>query len=412
MGGGGGTPAVVRLDVTNVDDYLYVTVNGIRRKVTPLFQDVVNLDVSSWFFGGTNTVRIQAIDRGAPASYSFQLRVDGQVVSSESCANAPCEPVAGGAGILFDRTYQVSTPNRPAARTLTVNGPSGSRIYLNDAYTGFSAPRSFTLPQGSYMVGLGVGEGSFGAYTGQFYEQTVQLAAGPVTVNPAQGTALNFPNHTRIALLPIRQTIHGAGGPANTGILAATDVTNMQTRIAATNQQWVRPFSYGLTTWDVDVLPIVENTALVVPDPDSPPQTGEFLAAANLTSLRETYDIIFFLYSEFTASGALVATPPCCWWGGGQEMMFKNGLAREVGQQNQPTWVILHEAMHCYDSYNQDRLHYYVGADGTHGGGVHAYDENQGGEPDFLMFLRHYMRNQVAELNTMRSQVPTPRRRR
>ena len=397
---------VVALNVTNVDDFLYVTVNGIRRKVVP-WQNNISETISDWFMPGTNSVRLQAINTGGPASYSVQISVDGAVVVDANCANAPCTPVVGGTGILFDQTYQVTTPNRPAARTLTVNGTSGGRIYLNDAYTGFTVPRTFTLPQGQYTVGLGVGEGVEGAYVGQFHEQTVQLAANNVTVTPSQLAPLSQPNHTRIALLPIRQTFHGNSAPENVGVLSANDITVMHGQTIATREQYLEPFSYNLTTWDVDLLPTVETTPLHrTANSGDAGDTGRLLLEAGLTHLLQQYDTIIYYYSKFTASGAVVANDPCCWWGIGQGVWFPNHISRGGATPNQPNVYLLHEMLHDYESYNDSRLHFYNGAGGLHGGGQHGYVGGDGGEFDYLLHNRRFMRNQLAELNTMRGETP------
>jgi hypothetical protein len=400
--------SVVTLNVSGVDDFVYVTVNGIRRKVVPINQSVSNLDISSWFRGGANSLRLQAVNTGGPASYSAQVLVNGSVVVDATCANAPCNPATPpGTGILFDQTYSISTPNRPAASTLTVNGTAGGKIYLNDAFTGLTVPGSFTLPQGSYTVGLGVGEGTTGAYQGQYHEQTVTLGASALTVTPSQTPPLALPNHTRIALLPIRQAIHGSGGPTNTGILSNSDITVMHGNILATRDAWVKPFSYGTTTWDVDLLSTVENTPIYRgPDPLDVPDAGRFLQEAGLTSLEQTYDIIVYFMSKFTASGAVVANDPCCFWGGGQLIAFPNHLTRSPDwPATRPNVYFLHESLHDYESYNDGRLHFYNGADGLHGGEEHGYFGGDGGEEDFLQYMRRFMRNQLAELNTMRGGV-------
>jgi hypothetical protein len=395
---------VVTLDVTNVDDFLYVTVNGVRRKVVP-WQSNQSQTISDWFVPGVNTVRIQAVNTGGPASYSVQLAVDGATVVSASCASAPCTALPGGNGIVFDQTYQVTTPNRPAARTLTVNGTAGGQIYLNDGYTGFTAPHTFTLPQGSYVVGLGVGEGTPGAYVGQYYEQTAQLGASNVTVTPSAGAPLSFPNHTKIALLPIRNTLTGTD-PQNTGVLTDNDITVMFGQTLATREQYVKPFSYGLTTWDVDLLPTVENTPLHRnADSGDAGDADRLLAEAGLTSLKTTYDSIIYFYSKYTSSGTEVVNGPCCFWGGGQGIWFPNHTTRGGASANEPNVYLLHESLHDYESYNDSRLHFYNGADGLHGAGTHGYVGGQNGEADFLLFYRRFMRNQVAEVNTMRGGV-------
>lgn len=400
--------SVVRLSVSGVDDFVYVTVNGVRRKSVGIPQSLSGQDVSSWFSAGANTVRIQGINTDGPASYNVQLTVDGQVVIDANCANAPCNPnTPAGLGIVFDQTYQVSTPNRPTPATLTVNGTSGGKIYLNDAYTGKTVPASFTLPRGPYIVGVGVGVGTHGAYQGAYYEQTVQLGGTALTVTPTQTAPLATPNRTKVAILPIRNTIHGTDVASNRGVLSNNDITIMHGQTLATRDQYVKPFSYGLTTWDVTVLPTVENTPLYRgAAPGDSPDTWRFLVDSNLTSLEQTYDSIIYYFSKYTATGQVVANDPCCWWGTGQMVAFPNHGMRDGASPNQPNVYLLHEMLHDYEAYNHGRLSFYNGAGGLHGANYHGYYGGDNGEPDFLQYYRLFMRNQVAEINTMRNGVP------
>jgi len=402
---------VVTLKVGSVDDFVYVTVNGIRRKVVPV-NGAVDETISSWFMPGKNRVRVQAVNTVAGASYSVQIRVDGSLALDANCANAPCKAgVTGGAGILFDQTYDIVTPNRPPARTLTVNGTAGGKIYINDAFTGASAPATFTLPQGEYLVGLGVGEGNPNGYAGQYYEQSVQLGTSNQTVTPSARPKLAFPNHTRVALLPIRRAFHGDSTPENTGVLSDEDITLMHGQTIATNTGYVQPFSYGLTTWDVALLATVEDTPFYRPaDPQKEADVDRFLSESGLKSLQQAYDIIVYYYSVYTASGALVTNSPCCYWGLGQSIWFSNNGMRDQGvSPNSPNIYLLHESLHDYESYNDWRLRFYNGAEGTHGATIHGYLRGENSEPDFAKFYRELMRNQVAEVNTMRGGVDSPR---
>jgi hypothetical protein len=125
-----------------------------------------------------------------------------------------------------------------------------------------------------------------------------------------------------------------------------------------------------------------------------------------LSSLEQEYDIVIYFFSKYTASGAVVANDPCCWWGINQLIAFPNHLTRRSDwPASRPNFYLLHESLHDYESYNHGRLHFYNGADGTHGAGTHGYVEGANGEEDFLLYYRNFMRNQVAELNTMRAGV-------
>ncbi|HLV66022.1 MAG TPA: hypothetical protein VKY73_09415 [Polyangiaceae bacterium] len=405
---GGSTTSTVRVSVSGVDDFVYLSVNGLRRKVVPLGSTISDLDISDWFVAGTNSLRVQAIDTGEPSSYTVQVTVDGVTVVNESCSSGPCQPgMLPGRGIVFDQTYSIVTPNRPPAEMLTVNGTAGGAIYIDDAYTGHVVPHTFALPPGGYIVGVGVGEGFTNQYVGEFYEEQVTLEDTAVSIEPTAGSPLAFPNHTKVALLPIRTTYHGDDAPENTGVLTQSDIDVMHGQTIATRDAYVEPFSYGLTTWDIDLLPVVEDTPLHrAAASNLSPDIGRFLDESGLRSLESEYDIIIYFFSKFTASGAPVANDPCCWWGINQLIAFPNHLTRDPNwPETRPNFYLLHESLHDYESYNQWRLFFYNGADGTHGGGTHGYPGGGNGEEDFLFFYRRFMRNQVAELNTMRGGV-------
>ena len=398
----------VRLSVSSVDDFVYVWVNGVRRKVYGIGQADTELDVSSWFANGSNSVRIQAVNTGLGVSYSVQLKVNGSTMVNESCFAEPCSALPAGSGIVLDKTFSINTVG-PARQTVTANGISGGKLYLNDQYTGLTVPTSLSLPQGSYTFGLGVSTDVPGSSTGQFYERAVQVAGSPLTVNVSQNAPLNQPNHTRVAILPIRTTIHGAGGVDNTGVLLDSEIPIMQGQAVAARDVLLEPYSYNLTTWDIDVLPVVENTPLHRDaDSASAPNAGQFLSDAGLTSLYQTYDQIVLFYSKFKQDGSQVANPPCCFWAWGQEISFMNHMTRGGWSSDYPNLYLLHESLHDYESYQIGPLHKYNGIDGTHGAGAHGYAFQEDGEEDFLKFYRRFIRGQVVELDAMRSGISWP----
>jgi hypothetical protein len=406
-----GTPSTntnVRLSVTDVDDFVYIWVNNVRRKVYGAGQTDTDLDVSSWFANGANTVRVQAINSSFVPFYSVQLKVNGATVLNESCYAEPCTSLGSGSGIVLDRTITVNAV-APARQTVTVTGTAGGKLYLNDQYTGLTVPTSLSLPQGSYTLGLGVSTDLVGSSTGQFHEKAIQVAGAPLSVNMSDSAPLNQPNHTRIAILPIRRTIHGAGGVDNTGILMNSDVTVMQSQAVAARDSLLEPYSYNLTTWDIDVLPVVESTPLYRDaDAGAPPNAYQFLIDAGLTGLYQTYDQVVFFYSKFKQDGTQVANAPCCFWGWGQEIDFSNHMTRGFWSPNYPNLYLLHEALHDYESYQINVLHKYNGIDGTHGAGAHGYAFQEDGEEDFLKYYRFFMRGQLVELDAMRSGTAWP----
>lgn len=391
----------VTLTTSGVDDYLYVFVDGVRRPVYSAANYGTNLDVTNWFGNGANAVRLELVDTGAPASFSFQLRVNGALAINESCNTtiAPCSTLPAGSGIVFDKSYSINVPFGGAPQSLTVSAPSGGKLYINNQYTGLTVPATLSLPQGTYTLGVGTSSEVIGAHTGQYREKVVTLGNASQSVDLSAAT-IPAANHIKYAILPIRTTIYGTNGANGTAVLTDADITNMNTLVINTREQYVKPFSYGLSTWDVTVLPTVENTPAYDANGSNPPDTDRLLNDAGLTAYKTQYDEIIYLYSMFKADGSSVIDSPCCYWGGGQGIWFNNSFPRSG--DTSPNYYLLHESLHTYDSYQSGRLWMYAGADGVHGMDEHGYNFNDDGEPDFVSFYRAMFRGQVAEVNTMR----------
>lgn len=399
------TTSNVRLSVSSVDDFVYVWVNGVRRKVYGIGQSATEVDVSSWFADGSNSVRIQAVNTGGPASYSVQLKVNGSTVINETCFAEPCSSLPAGSGIVLDKSFTVSTVG-PVRQTVNVTGISGGKLYLDDQYTGLTAPTTLSLPQGNYTLGLGV---STAPSNGSYYERALTVAGSSVSINVSQDAPLNQPNHTKVAILPIRRAIHGVGGFDNTGVLQDWEIPYMQGQTVAARDVLLEPYSYNLTTWDIDLLPTEEETPIRRPgDSGSAPDTDLFLSEAGLTGLKDTYDQIIFFYSKFKEDGTEVASTPCCFWAWGQAISFMDHMARGSWATDYPNLYLLHESLHDYESYQIGPLHKYNGIEGTHGAGVHGYTYGEDGEEDFLKYYRFFIRGQVAELDNMRSGITWP----
>ncbi|HEY8942728.1 MAG TPA: hypothetical protein VIM73_00645, partial [Polyangiaceae bacterium] len=246
--------------------------------------------------------------------------------------------------------------------------------------------------------------------------RTVQVAGSAVNVDATQGAPLPVQNTTRIAILPVRTTIHGAGGPTNTGVLEQSDIDIMHQQTIATRDGYTEPFSYGLTSWNITVLPTVEDVPLYRPitNPEKPnddgPDTEGLLNAAGLQSLKQSYDIIEFIYSNHRADGSWVEHPACCYWGGGQVISMTTTSTR-YQPANAPNVWLLHETLHSYESYNAWILREYNGIWATHGAEKHGYWGGGNGEFDFIWYYRHFMRGQVHEIvgmNDLQGIFPPP----
>ncbi|WP_437315108.1 hypothetical protein [Sorangium sp. So ce385] len=411
-----GEASKVELRVSGVDDRLVVSVNGLQRRMFHLGEASVGqrIDVSGWFGGGANDVRVQLLNTGGPATGGVELWVDDQPVVSEACPATVCNGLDVRTGIVWDRTFSVATPNRPAFQPVTVTGDGGApgKVYVNDVFTGRVTPTTLSLPPGDYRIGVGFSsELPPRDYTGSFFEQQVTVAASPLNVDITSTPPLPLQEETRIAILPIRNSINhvaslGGPDPSNTGVLFDADVTALVAQVEATNELWFEPLSYGLARWTVEVLPTIEDVPIIEQNHDGW-DTTRFIAEADTGSLASQYDMVVYFFSQHRADGSPVErVSNIAWAFDGTNIGFSTSFT-SVGSDNLNAGF-LHETLHNYESYNQNVLHLYNGIEGLHGAEQHGYYNGSNGEVDYLHFYRHFMRGQVAELGAMRSNLKWP----
>lgn len=407
---GAGTNSLVEMRVSDVDDLLVVTVDGVRRKTIYLGDpsEGAKLDVSSWFGAGTNTIRLQNVNTGGPTNYRFELWVDGQQVVNQT-------PPAGVTtqGIADDRTLSVYTPNRPPLQTVTVTSSTSGRLYLDDTYTGLSTPATLSLPQGNYKLGLGVSTDTPPTYTGSFYERAVTVASASQSVNLTSTAPLGLQKTNTMVIVPVKHTYNytaaaGHDDPANDGVLADSDIPLLQGQVAVTGSQWFTPFSYGLANWQVTTLPAVTTTPLREKAPDGFAM-DDFIDEAGLGSLRGQYDRIVVYFSQYKADGSYVSDHYGSVFALGRQLVGYLSEYARFRTASQPSPWFLHECLHNHEAYNDWVLHEWNGVGGLHGAEQHGYySENNSGETDYVKFYRLWMRGQVAELDGMRPDVKWP----
>jgi hypothetical protein len=383
----------VELRVYDTDDVAYVTVNGVRRGVYKYQEpDTGRLDISAWFADGANTLRLQAVNAGGGRNYSFQLWVDGALKLEEACRNA-CPDVQEG--IIFDKSLTLEL-KAAAKRNVTITSPIQGDLYINNVYSGKRTPAQLELTPGKYTFGVG-GDANGGRYVQA--EITVDSSTTGVEVN----TPVPL-KPWKLAILPVRTTHHGDASPANTGVLTAQDIDIFAGQMRATSDSYVKPYSYGLTEWNILVLPVIEDIALERgASPGDAPDTGRLLEDAGLSALEDEYDTVVVLYSNYRADGSNVSNDPCCGWGGGKGLSIMNGFGVRGGNRNAPMEGYLHEWLHSVESYNAWlRYKGYNGVNGLHGGEEHGY------QAPWLPWYKAYMRGQVGETAAMRSETPFP----
>src|SRR4051812_43418174 len=396
--------SVVEMRVSDVDDWLVITVDGVRRKVVPLDRTTEGpkQDVSAWFGAGSNSVRVQNINTGGPTSYHLEFWVDGQQVLNET---APAGVTTEG--IAVDRTFSINTPNRPAFQNVNVTSSTSGKLYVDDVYQGVSTPVTLSLPQGGYKFGLGVSSDTPPNYTGSFYEKAVTVAGASQSVNMTSSAPLGLQKTNTVALVPVKNTYNytpaaGRDDAANNGVLQDSDIPLLQGQFAVTRDQWFKPFSYGLATWQLTTLPMVTATPLREATPDGF-KVDEFLDEAGLSSLRSQYDRIIVYFSQFRADGSYVDDHYGSVFAPGRQLVGYQSEYARFRTASQPSPWLLHEFLHNHENYNESVLHQWNGIGGLHGAEQHGYySENDSGETDYVKFYRLWMRGQVAELDGMR----------
>jgi hypothetical protein len=402
--------SLIEMRVSDVDDFLIVTVDGVRRKTFYLGDpsEGTTTDVSAWFGAGTNNVRVQNVNTGGPANFHFELWVDGQQVLDETPPDGLTTE-----GIAVDKTFLIDTPNRPPFQTVTATSATSGKLYVEDTYMGVSTPATLSLPQGSYKFGLGVSTDTPPNYTGAFYEQAVTVAGTTQTVDLTGSAPLGLQKTNSIAILPVKHTYNytpaaGHDDPANDGVLADSDIPLLAGQAAATRDQWFTPFSYGLATWQITTLPTVTTTPLREKTPDGFAM-DDFIDEAGLSALRNQYDRIVIYFSQYKADGSYVDDHYGSVFALGRQLVGYLSEYARFRTASQPSPYFLHECLHNHEAYNVDVLHEWNGINGLHGAEQHGYySENDSGETDYVKFYRLWMRGQVAELDDMRPDVKWP----
>ena len=417
------TPARrIEIELTQpVDDFVYASVDGLRKRVWFINEPEQQrrFDVSSWFGAGEHELRLQAINTVGPTTFGVRVWVDGALALDAQCPAELCNGSTAPGGILLDRKLTLTTAG-PPLQEVRVTSAAPGKLYVDDAFTGLTTtgsdePVRLTLPPGEHVIGLGVSDDSPPAYTGSYFERTISLSDAAVDVAFAADEApLPVQELTRIALVPVRNLVVDTFDEEEVGVLSDEDVDTLEQLALATRDEWLEPFSYGLASWELELLPVVEDVALHARTHDEGPDADTFLQEAGLEHLREDHDIVLLYYDLLDEDGSLLSgvvdgervEVAGIALGGGDTIWFNTLFAGAYGDPTGPNPALLHEALHNYEGYNERALHFYLGADGLHGGEEHGCYSGDGYELDFALFQRLYMRNQIAELNTMRLEQP------
>jgi hypothetical protein len=418
------TSSIVQMRVSGVDDFVYAFVGGVRRSVWKLgdARDGQIVDVTSWFAAGTNELRLFAMNTGGPTAFRVELWVDGSMKLDASCATTSC--TAEEVGIVYDETFEIALDQGPELEAVEIASATPGALYLGAegddvTATGLVTPTTLWLPPGRYTLGLGIASDVPFEYTGSYHEQVVDVGTEPIRVDLSSTPALSVQNTTRIAILPIRET-NNCTGPlddvcldppdaSNIGVLQESDIAQFEAQTQAIVDEWLEPFSYGLMSFDIDVLPVVEDRPLRELAPGVW-DTSCFIADSQTAQRAlQDYEMVLFFYSQHKASGEKVTGEHNAAWPAESRHVFLSTLfTRQSDMTNAfgpgaPNQYLIWSMLYNFDGCHRDVRGYYPGLEGASGARSHAYpDEGVSGETGYVAFYRLYVRGLVAERSDMR----------
>lgn len=346
----------------SVDDYPRVAVSS----------DLIGkeVDISHMFGKGTNNLRMEAFRLQASAySIDFDILRNGVVVLSVECSDTSC-PTSNAAlsssspshDIVYDQIQQISLTGAPDKRKVSAQGlvlgsSEDSSIYLNDQYTGdsFEETPEYWLPPGEYRFGVGVSSTTYTprtesgitrdmrAYDGQYYESTIQMANVAQLLDFSGSAPLAATSTVKVGIVPIRNTTLQDGSTVQ---LSDAVIDRFEQAMQRTVDAVIEPLSYGLQTWEIDVLPIYDSEPATTLDGNYIDAIA-FLDKANLDYLSNQYDVILSIYeSPSTSAGASggYVQIPSGWLAANPTIPLSSG-----GSEETPFNVMYHEVLHVYE---------------------------------------------------------------
>ncbi len=246
----------VEVEVIDFNQQIYLSVGEAPPFVLQPEQEGETVDISFLFASGSNTLRVRAFNTGIKSTgFALNILQNGTVIAQVSCSSdhSPCDSNAGTVAaqlprpdpnnldfditvredLYFDQNYSITLAEGLARQNLTVSfdgleeNESGF-IYLNHFYTDYTLADQhvFSLPQGSYTLGLGVFSEESAllpglinnggqltnvdidnkTYAGRYYETTVDLSSDSV-LDLSGLSPLGIQNETSIVIVPVKNTV-------------------------------------------------------------------------------------------------------------------------------------------------------------------------------------------------------------
>jgi hypothetical protein len=389
------TSASDRLEIRlyNVDDFSKLYVNEIKFADTKYNTDTGRIEVSQYLRDGVNTLRFLTQNNGGvkpdnPMSYGYQAWLNGEPILDVKCGQVGtggCEDNRNfPGGKVYEKVLKVNI-KKPGARNNAVNIKSSEKgwIYLNDEFTGKVTPSTLVVPTGSYRIGIGT-------IHDRYQELTNQISNDKFIVFNDRNWLP--PKRWKVLLLAIRKVHLGSGkGNNQVALLTDADIREAYRDLIEVNNRWVKPFSYGLVSWDVSKL-VIENIQASITDQGDHINQDLLLQAANLTDLRNQYDMIAFFWPRIVSEKDPWGNPGAV--GGGSSISVPNTWTRWIRKFPREVW--LHEWLHVAEGVNISNG-FFNGQNGLHGAENHGYIG--GTEGEWLDWYRDFMRGKVKEDN-------------
>lgn len=416
----------IEIRIAAADDWAYLTVNGLRHRIGYWGQPNAMgdwRDVSEWFVAGNNDVQIQAINSGGPRQLIFDLRVNGIIVSSYFCPSSDC-PDGTDQGTFLQKNFTLFDVARPAAAEISIASPTSGKLYINDEYVRVSTPATLTLPKGTYKIGLGIsndnpfdltddfyenilalGQPSQYNLMGAFYERTIVVEEGKaqsVYIDP--NITLMAPQNTvKIAILPFQSVM--SKDMTSPLVMSQAMLDGFAEQVKVTGERLAAPTMYGLSKWEVTVLPW--DTILNVNATDVYTLVGDLYSVSwrpEYQHLFDKYDTVIVYQSSYHADGVV-------------EPIFAGGMTssgRLIHVTSGWTWTLpsnavnrglYHEMYHQYEFWETANHHYYNGIGGLHGQRLHGFTGNGASVQEYY---RLFARGQAGEDYAARADLDWP----
>lgn len=430
----------VFLQVDKAQDHIFIYVDGVEKMRWSTPDTAVTfdsakptrigekIDITHLLGGGDNKIRVVAgADTWDRISGGYAIRMWGDATLILDVKADQSQVGGTFPGITLDRSLTVNRANGPARRTLAINSLTPDAIYINNVFTGKTAPATFSLSPGEYRVGLGESTTSVNSttkaltITGKFRQRDVTIAGSNVTLAATDIPLVSTPKKWKVAIIPytnVHWNLTDAQADAGTnasrsniGLMSTDDISVAKKVMELTSSNYLLPMSYGLMKWEITVLPSVTQKVYFT----NRLRWSSSMINADLSK----YDMVTHVMGDLTnildANGNRVPVSPTTGGNGSRPDLYLpaawvNSPGAATGQLTQrlsaakPSAGALHESLHNMDNY---RINDNNGVEQLHGAEEHGYTASDCGMTEWLCFYISYIRSQIGENTTTKRGVAT-----